>query len=167
MKKLMLALTLATLGTASLCAMETVASTPVVDETGATAATSSLDDVAVAAVESNVNAANADATAKAGALSWIKSHKLLIGAMVVTFVGAFCAYKYVTSVKSCLNTCGSFVADKATGAWTVCRDNKQYSIPATAAVVIIAAISADLLRGEKSLIKKMFSKKETVAPAAA
>jgi hypothetical protein len=170
MKKLLLALTLATFGT-SLCAMSNTEVDATVAESADTTVATDTDNAVVAAVEANVNAANATATEKAGAIAWIKNHKFLISAIVTVLACGTVGYIYknkvssalstgASSVKSGLNTCGSYVADKATGAWTTCKENPKTSISATTAVVVIAAISADLLRGEKSWIKKFFSKKQ-------
>jgi hypothetical protein len=166
MKKLMLALALATLGTASLRAMETAtpaaAPTAVTLPDFVTTEVTELDanDIVVNALTNSINTANADASAKTGALTWIKSHKLLISSLAIGLAGgAWLGCKYADTIVSGLQTGKTYVADKATGAWTVCKNNPRYSIPA-AAVVVIALITADLLRDEKSLIKKFFSKKQ-------
>lgn len=160
MKKLILALTLTTLGTASLCAMASNTAKPTANTTVTTTTTTSSVDAIIAAIEANVDATNTTATAKKDALTWIKNHKLLISTVIVTLVGSFavCHY-YGEQIKAGLRQGGSLVANQATGAWTTAKNNPKIAIPAAAAVVI-AAISADLLRGENSWIKKTFSKKQ-------
>ncbi len=116
--------------------------------------------------EPTVNTLIQTAEAEAEARTWISEHKALTITIVATLIGAvalagtlyFCP-TVRENVTTKIKAVGTFASTKAHAGWTLCMNNKKYSIPAAAVSLIVVSLTTyDLCQdSEESYIKSFIN----------